>query len=148
MAGMQDASPGKIAVAAALFALPGLLYSQAIDVSPKIVKLIQVEGGPLALAKVPIRSTSADVQNWTVTATPGDPNDPWIQLDSPGGTTPALLTVGLVDWRGAAKPPGKYASSITIRSGSAAVTLPVELEISPAGPPPVFSYLSRPAGAN
>src|SRR5260370_18648230 len=132
MAGMQGASPVKIAVAASLFALPGLLYSQAIDVSPKIVKLIEVEGRRVALAKVSIRSTSADVQNWTVTATPGDPNDPWIQLDSPGGTTPALLTVGLVDWRGAGKKPGKYASNITIRSSSAAITLPVELEIRPA----------------
>lgn len=146
MTGMQGTSPGRITVAAALFILPGLLYSQAIEVAPKTVKLMQVEGGPLALAKVSIRSTRADVQNWTVTATPADPNDPWIQLDSPGGTTPALLTVGLVNWRGEAKKAGKYSSSITIRSGSAAITLPVELEIRPANPPPAFSYLAGPAG--
>ncbi len=148
MAGMQAVSPGRIAVAAALFALPGLLYSQAIEVSPKAVKMMQVEGGPLGVAKVSIRSTTADVQNWTVTVTPADANDPWIQLDSLGGTTPALLTVGMVDWRGAAKKPGKYASSITVRAGSAAITLPVELEVRPAGPPPLFSYLSGPAGCN
>src|ERR1700694_1043710 len=92
----------------ALFALPGLLYSQAIDVSPKVVKLMQVEGGPLAIAKVSIRSTSRTVQNWTAAATPGDPNDPWIQLDAPGGTTPALLTVGIVNWRGETKKAGKF----------------------------------------
>jgi len=59
----------------ALFALPSLLYSQAIEVMPKVVKLMQVEGGPLAIAKVSIRSTSKTVQNWTATATPADPND-------------------------------------------------------------------------
>ncbi len=148
MAGMQRASRVGIAVAAALLALPGLLFPQAIEVAPKAVKLMQVEGGPLALAKVSIRSNGADGQNWTATATPADPNDPWIQLDSAGGTTPTLLTVGLVDWRGAGKKPGKYASSITIRSGSAAITLPVELEIRPANPPPAFSYLAGPTGCN
>jgi hypothetical protein len=52
---MQDALFGGTAVAAALLALPGLLFSQAIEVAPKAVKLMQVEGGPLALAKVSIR---------------------------------------------------------------------------------------------
>ena len=90
-----------------------MLYSQAIDVTPKVVKLVQVEGGPLAIAKVSIRSTGTTVQNWTATATPGDPNDPWIQLDGPGGTTPGVLTVGIVNWRGETKKAGKFQASIT-----------------------------------
>lgn len=145
---MQGAPLGKTAVAAALLALPGLLYSQAIEIAPRAVELIQVEGGPLALAKVSIRSAGASVQNWTVTASHGDPNDPWIQLSAPGGTTPALLTVGIVGWRGESKKPGKYHASISIKSGAAAVTLPVEWEVRAANPPPVFSYLSGPAGCN
>jgi hypothetical protein len=132
----------------ALFALPGLLYSQAIDVTPKVVKLMQVEGGPLAVAKVSIRSTGGSVQNWTATATPGDPNDPWIQLDAPGGTTPGVLTVGIVNWRGETKKPGKFPASVTIKSGGAAVTLPVDLEIRPANPPPLISYPAGPSGCN
>ena len=109
---------------------------------------MQVEGGPLAIAKVSIRSTSRTVQNWTATATPGDPNDPWIQLDGPGGTTPGLLTVGIVNWRGETKKAGKFQASITIKSGGASVTLPVELEIRAANPPPVISYPAGPAGCN
>lgn len=145
---MQGALLGKTAVAAMLLALPGRLCSQAIEVAPKAVKLVQVEGGPLALAKVSIRSAGANAQNWTVTATPGDANDPWIQLSAPGGTTPAVLTVGIVDWRGESKRPGKYPASISIQSAGAAVTLPVELEVRAANPPPVFSYLAGPAGCN
>jgi hypothetical protein len=137
-----------MAVAAALLALPGLLYSQAIEIAPKAIKLLQVEGGPLALAKVSIRSTGPNVQPWTVTATPGDPNDPWIQLSALGGTTPAWLTVGIVDWRGETKKPGKYQASISVKSGGAVATLPVELEVRAAHPPPAFSYLSGPAGCN
>jgi hypothetical protein len=145
---MPRAPLGKAAVAAVLFALPGLLYSQAIEIAPKAVKLLQVEGGPLAVAKVSIRSAGPNVQPWTVTATPGDPNDPWIQLSAPGGTTPALLTVGIVNWRGESKKPGKYPASISIKSGGAVVTLPVVLEVRAAHPPPAFSYLSGPAGCN
>jgi hypothetical protein len=68
---MRGALLGKMAVAATLLALPGLLCSQAIEIAPKAVKLVHVEGGPLALAKVSIRFAGADPQNWTVTATPG-----------------------------------------------------------------------------
>ncbi len=145
---MRVAALGKTAVAAVLLALPGLLSSQGLEITPKAVKLLQVEGGPIALAKVSIRSASQNVQNWTVTATPGDPNDPWIQVSAPGGTTPALLTVEIVAWRGELKKPGKYQASISIKSGGAAVTLPVELEVRAANPPPVFSYLSGPAGCS
>ena len=143
---MQGALLGRTAVAATLLALPGLLRSQAIVVAPKAVKLAQVEGGPLALAKVSIRSAGAGAQNWTVTAAPGDPNDPWILLSSSGGATPAVLTVGIVNWRGEMKRVGTYRASISIKSAGAAITLPVELEVRAASPPPVFSYLSGPAG--
>jgi len=141
MAGMRGAL-------LALFALPCHLYSQAIDVTPKVVKLMQVEGGPLAIAKVSIRSTSRTVQNWTAIATPGDPNDPWIQLDGLGGTTPGVLTVGIVNWRGEAKKAGKFQASILIKSGAVSVTLPVELEIRAPNPPPVISYAGGAAGCN
>jgi len=136
-----------MAVVAALLALPRLGYPQPIEVAPKSVKLVQVEGGPLAIAKVSIRGAGTIAQNWTATATPGDANDPWIQLSATSGTTPGVLTVSIVNWRGETKKPGKYPASITIRSG-AAVTVPVELEIRPANPPPAFSYLSGPAGCN
>src|SRR5664280_2596584 len=112
---MQGALLGKTAVAAMLLALPGRLCSQAIEVAPQAVKLVQVEGGPLALAKVSIRSAGANAQNWSVAAAPADPNDPWIQLSSSGGTTPAVLTVGIVDWRGELKKVGKYRASISIK---------------------------------
>jgi hypothetical protein len=143
---MRDALFGGTAVAAALLALPGLLFSQAIEVFPKAVKLMQVEGGPLALAKVSIRASGKNVQNWTATAAHSDPNDPWVQLSSNGGTTPAVLTVGTVPWRGELKKVGKYRAGISIKSDGAAVTIPVELEVRAANPPPVFSYVSGPAG--
>jgi hypothetical protein len=41
---MQGTSLGRIAIAAALFVLPGLLYCQSIEVSPKAIKMMQVEG--------------------------------------------------------------------------------------------------------
>src|SRR4051812_24870392 len=132
----------------ALFALSGLLYSQAIDVTPKIVKLSQVEGGPLAFAKISIRSTGQTVQNWTAVATPGDPNDTWIQLDTTAGVTPGQLTVGIVNWRGESKKAGKFQASISIKSAGPAVTIPVELEIRAPNPPPVISYPAGPTGCN
>jgi hypothetical protein len=138
---------GKTAIATALFALSGALYSQAIEVSPKAVKLLQVEGG-LAVGNVSIRSTGGNVQSWTATATPSDPNDPWIELGAAGGTTPAVLSVGIVNWRGETRKPGKYSASITIKSGGSAVTRPVTWEVRAANPPPAFSYLSGPAGCN
>jgi hypothetical protein len=130
-----------------LLAIPCLLYSQALEISPKAIKLVQVEGG-LAQANVSIRSAGGSAQSWTAAGTPGDPNDPWIQLGAAAGTTPAVLNVGIVNWRGETKKPGKYLASITIRSGSAAMTVPVEWEVRAANPPPAFSYVSGPAGCN
>lgn len=105
-----------------------------------------MEGGPLAVGKISIRATGANVLNWTVSTIAADPNDPWLQLDAGGGTTPAVLTLTIVDWRGAAKKPGKYRSSINIKTGGSEVNVPVELEVRPAGAPPTFSYLSGPTG--
>ena len=136
----------RTAVAAVLFALPGLLCSQAIEVAPKAVMLVQVEGGPLAVAQVSIRSTSGNAQRWSASGAGDDPNDPWIQLGSADGTTPAVLTIGLVNWRGEGKKAGKYRASISIKAAGASVTLPVELEVRAANPPPIFSYLAGPAG--
>ncbi len=145
MAGMQAVLLGKISVTAALLAVPGLVFSQSIEVTPKAVKLVQVEGGPLALAKVTIRSSGTTVQNWTATAIPVDPNDSWIRLEAASGATPAVLTVGVVDWRAESRKPGKFQASILIQSGSAKVNLPVEWEVRAANPPPAFSYLAGPA---
>ena len=137
-----------MAVAAALIALPGHLYSQAIEVSPKAVKLVQVEGGPLVQTQVSIRSAGASAQNWTATAATPDSNDAWLVLSATAGATPAVLTVGVVRWRGEQRKVGKYQANITIKSSGAPVTLPVEWDVRSPHPPPAFSYLSGPAGCN
>ena len=58
MADMQAALLGKISVTAVLLAAPGVFFGQSLEVAPKVVKLLQVEGGPLAVAKVTIRSSA------------------------------------------------------------------------------------------
>ncbi|MEO8595741.1 MAG: hypothetical protein ABI759_20645 [Candidatus Solibacter sp.] len=137
--------PRKTALALWL-ALPLVLGAQALQVSPKAVKLTQVEGGPLAIGKLTLRSSGAQPQPWTVSATPENPNEPWLTLSAASGTTPATLTLGIVDWRGEAKKPGTFRHSLTIKSGAAVVTVPVEWEVRPGNPAPKYSYLAGPAG--
>jgi hypothetical protein len=130
------------------FAVPGLLYSQNLVVAPDALKLLQVEGGPLARESLSVRSSGAAAQSWTATAATSDPNDPWLQLGTTGGVTPGTLTVGLVTWRGEQRKRGKYQGSIAIKAGAATVTVPVEWEVRAAIAPPAFSYISGPNGCN
>ncbi|HEY2105511.1 MAG TPA: hypothetical protein VGH29_06985 [Candidatus Binataceae bacterium] len=130
---------------AAVLAVSGALYSQTLAVTPKSVKLLQVERGPLANVSISIRSAGAP-QAWTATASTGDLNDPWVWLSAASGETPATLTVGPVDWRGEQRKPGKYQASIAIKSGGESVTVPVEWEVRRGIAPAAFSYLSGPVG--
>ena len=134
-------------VAAASLAVPGMLYSQSLVVAPKALKLLQVERGPLAVGSVSIHSSGA-VQSWSATAATADPNDPWLVLGAAAGSTPATLTVGLVNWRGEQRRPGKYQGTIAIKAGGASVTVPVEWEVRAAVAAPGFSYIAGPNGCN
>src|SRR5262245_44711262 len=125
----------------AIFLAAGTLYAQALTISPKSVSLRQVEGGPLAASQIVIRSAGNAPHPWTATASTSDPNDPWIELSAGSGTTPATLTVGLVNWRGEKRKPGKFTGNITIRSNGASQVVPVEWEVRAALPPPAFTYL-------
>jgi hypothetical protein len=139
---------GRLALIVAVFALPGLLSAQGLVVAPKALKLLQVERGPLAWGSISIRSAGEAAQSWTATASTGDPNDPWLQLGASAGSTPGTLLVGLVNWRGEQRKPGKYQATIAIKSGAAAITIPVEWEVRPAIAPAAFSYLAGPNGCN
>src|SRR3954451_17622973 len=119
-----------IAFAVALAAMPAISCAQVLDVAPKSVTLLQVEHGPIAVGKLMIRS-SGQPQQWTATATPENPNEPWLTLSAGSGVTPATLTLGIVTWRGEEKKPGKFHHTITIRSGGTVVTVPVVWEVRP-----------------
>src|SRR5215510_14173756 len=138
MAGFRSAS--------ATFLMAGALYGQALTISPKSVSLRQVEGGPLAASQIVIRSADNAPHPWTAIASTSDPNDPWIELSAGSGTTPATLMIGLVNWRGEKRKPGKYTGSITVRSNGASQTVPVEWQVRAALPPPSFTYLQGPKG--
>ena len=129
-------------------AFPGLLFAQGLVVSPQTLKLLQVEHGPLAFGLISIRSASETPQSWTATASTGNPDDPWIELASPAGATPGALQVGVVNWRGEQRKPGKYQGTVTIKAGPATVTVPVEWEVRPGIAPAAFTYLSGPTGCN
>src|SRR5882672_2923938 len=133
-----------------LFMTSGALYSQTFTVSPKAVNIQQVEGGPLASAGIQIRSagdSSGDApQEWSATASTGDPDDPWIQLSAASGTTPSTVIVGIVSWRGERRKPGKYAGKITIVSRGASETVPVEWEVRAALPAAPLTYIQEPNG--
>ena len=119
-----------------------------IEVAPKTVKLMQVEGGPLALAKVSIRSTSPDVQNWTVTATTGRSQRPVdsIGLHGRHDPRPAHRRTGRLA-RGSQEGGQICLPASPFRSGSAAITpCPWSWKFAAANPPPAFSYLAGPTG--
>src|SRR4051794_19009160 len=118
---MQGSSRRHIVIAVALFAWPATSCAQILEVTPKTVKLLQVEGGPLAIAKLSIRSLGQP-QRWTVTATPENPNEPWLDLSAGSGVTPSTLTLGIVTWRGEEKKPGKFHYSLAIKSGATVLT--------------------------
>src|SRR5947209_3805628 len=91
-----------IAFVVALAAAPATSCAQALEVAPKAVMLVQVEHGPIAVGKLTIRSTGQP-QQWTATATPENPNEPWLTLSAGSGVTPATITLGIVTWRGEEK---------------------------------------------
>src|SRR4051794_28227451 len=126
------------ALSAAAVALPFLVQAQDFSIAPKSIKLVQAEGGPLPVAVIEI-SGGPTPQPWTASAATDNPDDPWIELRNPSGTTPAQLIVGVVPWRGGERKPGKYSGKITIHAGSATETVPVEWEVRPALPPPAIS---------
>jgi hypothetical protein len=136
---------GQIAL---ILTLPALLSAQSLQVAPKTLKLLQVEHGPLAFGSISIRATGETPQSWTATASTGDPNDPWIELGTAAGATPAILQVGVVNWRGEQRKPGKYQGTIAIKAGASVITVPVEWEVRPGIAPAAFSYLSGPNGCN
>ena len=61
--------------------------------------------------RFPSAPPASAAQSWTATASTGDPNDPWLELGAAAGATPGTLTVGLVNWRGEQRKPGKYQGS-------------------------------------
>jgi hypothetical protein len=125
-----------------------LLQSQPLVITPKTVKLMQVQGGPLASMTLTFRSSSQAPQNWTASAAPSDPNDPWLTLSAASGATPGSLMVGIVNWRGEQKAPGTYHAKIIIKTNAASEVVPVDWEVRAANPPAAFSYLSGPRGCN
>jgi hypothetical protein len=122
------------------------LHAQGLTVAPRTLKLLQVEGGPLASASLTIGAEGETPRPWTASASTGNPEDPWIDLRTVSGMTPARIIVGIVDWRGAIRKPGKYAGKITIRAAAATETVAVEWEVRPALPPAPIGYLQGPNG--
>jgi hypothetical protein len=122
------------------------LHAQGLAVAPKTLKLVQTEGGPLAAASLTIGSDGEAPQSWTASASTASADDAWLDVRTVSGVTPARVTVGIVDWRGAIRKPGKYAAQITIHAGAATETVPVEWEVRPALPVAPISYLQGPNG--
>jgi hypothetical protein len=125
----------------------GLLSAQDLSIKPAALHLLQVQGGPMATAKLTLRTESPSVA-WTANAEADDPQDPWVQLSTNAGTTPGWLAIGIVPWRGERKPPGTYHAHITIKTASASTVVPVDWEVRPAHPQPQFTYLAGPTGCN
>ena len=121
-----------------------LLGAQEISVKPAALHLLQVEGGPVASAKLTIRATPS--QTWTAALQMPDPQDPWLELSTLTGTAPGSLVAAVVNWRGERRTAGTWRASIVLKSSAGSVTVPVEWEVRPAHPPPQFSYISGPAG--
>jgi hypothetical protein len=123
-----------------LLLIPGALYAQTFTVSPKALRIQQVEGGPLASAGIQIRSSGDPRQEWTATVSHPDADDSWIRLSATSGVTPSTVIVEIVGWRGERRKPGKYTGKITIVSRGASETVPVEWEVRAALPGPSFTY--------
>ena len=111
-----------LAVAVTLAAFAAASCAQTLEVAPNSIKLVQVEGGPLAIGKLTIRS-SGEPQPWTAVATPENPKEPWLTLSAGNGVTPATLTLGLVNWRGAQQKAGKFHHTVTIKSGASVIAV-------------------------
>src|SRR4051794_38683852 len=119
---MWASAPRILLVTAVLFAASPSMRGQNLTVAPKLLRLVQVQGGPLASGSISLRSTSGAPRKWTATATTAEANDPWIQLAASAGMTPADLGVGLVSWRGAQRKPGTYHGNVVIDAGAEKLT--------------------------
>ena len=131
-----------------LFFLLGFstLHAQTLGVSPNPVILVMAATGPLAAAQTLSINASglASSVNWTATVSA---DAPWISLSAAKGTTPAKVSLSLVDWRAGAQPPGSYSGKIQFAAdGMTPVTVDVAWTVVPPPPPPHFSYLSGPQG--
>ena len=120
-----------------------LLRSQIV-VTPQQITLRQVQGGPIAeVQKLTITSPGGEA--WKASFVTADDN-PWIELGATSGTTPGLLSVGLVGWRAESQAPGTYRGTITISSQAGTQSVSVSWTVVPRGPDPKFSYLAGPSG--
>ena len=108
----------------------------------------QVFNGPPAWANLSITSSATEPQTWTATLSHGTQSEPWLQLSATSGQTPATLSIGIINWRAATIATGKYQGSVTIQSGAASVTVPIDYEVVPANPAPPFTYLAGPTGCS
>jgi hypothetical protein len=133
-------------VTAALFFIACPVYPQPVSVAPKSVSLLQVQGGPGTWGRISIASATATPQPWTAIADSGPNAQPWLTLSAASGVTPATIEIGLVNWRMGTAPAGKLQGSVTVKSGSATITVPVAWEVRAANPAPRFSYLAGPTG--
>jgi hypothetical protein len=143
---MASSSRGSRAFAALLF-WAGALAAQELQVTPKTLKLVQPEAGPLASAVLTIGAPEEKPRAWSATgSTSGGGDDAWIQLEAASGVTPARVVVSVVGWRAAVRKPGKYTGSITVRAGAASETVAVEWEVLAARPPAPVGYPRGPVG--
>ena len=129
-------------------ALPWTLFSQSLEVAPKAVKLVQVEGGPLALAKVPIslvRSNRTELDSHGRDERSQRPVDPIGRRQRRDTNSVDRWSRRLARRNQKAREVScQHPDSIGRREGDPSV----EWEVQPAIPPPAFSYLAGPAGCN
>jgi len=70
---------------AAVVLCAGVLTAQGIPVTPKALKLVQPEIGPLASAVLSIGGADETPRAWTATASTPGPDDAWIELGGNDG---------------------------------------------------------------
>jgi uncharacterized protein (TIGR03437 family) len=121
-----------------------VLFAQTLQVLPSQALIRMVAAGPLAIPQtLSIRSDATASLSWKATVSD---DAPWISMSAVAGTTPAQISLSLVDWRGAAQPPGNYSGKITFSAaGTTSTVVNVIWTVVPKGPDPTFSY---PSGVN
>lgn len=129
-----------IAMAALLFVTIGARSSRSAATQ---LHFTIVEGGPLEPAKPVTVSAATDVE-WT--ASVASVSSDHISISPQHGKGPGALSVGLVDWWVASKPPGQYSigkASILVPSQEP-IEIEVALTVVPRARGPVFSYIAGP----
>ena len=114
------------------------MSAQTLQVLPSQVLIRMVAAGPLAIPQtLSIRSDATASLSWKATVSD---DAPWISMSAVAGTTPAQISLSLVDWRGAAQPPGNYSGKITFSAaGTTSTVVNVIWTVVPKGPDPTFS---------